>query len=163
MDVLVCGGEPDTFLFDKSTETKTEDCNNPCEGTGTGSGGVAILTPLKSLLSTAQVADKLGLKIGSDAYNWWNNNPTEADEITAFLNLYWNGFELEPETVAFAALAIENLMENDNLEFEKLEKIYFPMQKECQARKVFDLIINGDTSLTNFIKNEFLTSTQYHL
>jgi len=43
MPVLVCGGEPDVYLNKQSS--KIDDCNNPCEGTGSG-GTAAILLPL---------------------------------------------------------------------------------------------------------------------
>ncbi len=38
LPVLVCGGEPDTFL-NRSTE---DDCNNPCEGAGDGTVGIIL-------------------------------------------------------------------------------------------------------------------------
>ena len=71
-------------------------------------------------LSSLDVAAKLGLKIGTDEFNWWNSNPTEAAEITAFLNLYWNGFEIETETAAFAKgqIALEILTDPQNIKLE---------------------------------------------
>ncbi|PWH84127.1 hypothetical protein DIS18_06175 [Algibacter marinivivus] len=95
------------------------------------------------------------------ATNWLSNS----DNIfkVRVINDYLKQNSCNAESKNFSELAVEAWLNDGDLEFEKLEKFYVQMNKECQAEKVFDLIINSNVSLTNFIKNEFGKSTEHHI
>ncbi len=67
------------------------------------------------------------------------------------------------ESAEFAEFVIEALMNNNELEYEKLVQLYNDMDKPCQGSKIQDFTIKSNTSLTNLITGIFFGNDDYNL
>lgn len=69
----------------------------------------------------------------------------------------------DEEAKAFGNLAIDALIDNGNLDFEKLVQLYNDMDKPCQGEKIANFTIKSETQLTNLITGIFFGNDEFNL
>ncbi len=166
MSVLVCGGEPDTFLQRQTTE---DDCNNPCDDSGGGVMSIElpidmVADPCKDIKDLIDSNTNIKLRFKELLNNNSNNesgfqirkNPTTGENIPSNLKIstgqYHIHFNYDDYTLAVAHKhsdgtddGFEMFSGHDVLNLAELSENYTGIDNNLSQTFTVFLVVSGQT------------------